>query len=294
MADSHSADAPDSGADSSNPRQRVMSFNVRYDTPDDGDDAWPHRRDLVASVVRFHRPDLVGLQEPLDHQFAYLRDALPAYDWVGVGRVDGDSEGEYAPVGYLAARYDLLDSGTFWLSDTPERPGSVGWDAQHPRIVTWAVLQDRGTDTRFALFNTHFDHDGATARVESARLLARRVDSLAGEDPVLATGDFNCTPGSTPYEILTGGEVADDAVATDDAGREGRAFADARDVAEYPHHGPHATFGRFAGESDRRIDYVFVTDGVDVRQHGVLADHWDGQVPSDHYPVLVEFSFADE
>lgn len=240
-----------------------MSFNVRLDTPADGDDAWPRRRDFVASTIRVHRPDIVGLQEPLEHQIDYLRSALPAYQWVGVGRLGG-TDGEYCPVGYRGDRFERLNSGTFWLSETPSDPGSVGWDAEHPRIVTWINLRDRD-GTRFRFCNTHFDHSGEHARRESAALLAER----SGESPVVVTGDLNCEPDSPPHRRL-----ADD-------------FCDTRASADHGHHGPDGTFHRFDGEATARLDYVFVR-GMGVRQHATLTDRRGRHYPSDHFPVVAE------
>jgi len=245
-----------------------MSFNVRFDTPADGDDAWPRRRDFVASTVRVHRPDVVGLQEPLEHQLDYLRSALPAYEWVGVGRLGG-TDGEYCPVGYRAKRFERLETDTFWLSETPSEPGSLGWDAEYSRIATWVRLRDRETDTRFRVCNTHFDHSGASARQESARLVAER---LADDPTVVVTGDLNCEPGSPPYRRLS-----------DD-------LDDARAAARHGHHGPDGTFHSFDGEPTARLDYVFVR-GMGVRQHATLADRRGRRYPSDHFPVVAELEF---
>lgn len=267
---------------------RVLSFNVRYDTPADGEQSWANRREMVASVVRFHRPALVGLQEPLAHQLSYLRESLPAYEWVGVGREDGAEAGEFVPIGVRSDRLAVVEWSTRWLSPTPTEPGSRDPDAAHPRILTRATVRDAETGTTFRAHNTHFDHESAAARRRGARQLRRTV---AGTDrPTIVTGDLNCTPGSTPYRLLTRGagperEAKGGAgIADADASRPLR---DAHEVATY-HHGPTATFGQFSGRPTERIDYVLVTDGVAVRQHGVLADHWDGRVPSDHRPVLAE------
>ncbi|MFB6173782.1 MAG: endonuclease/exonuclease/phosphatase family protein [Halobacteriales archaeon] len=249
---------------------RAMSFNVRVDTDeDDPSDEWPEREATVASVVRLHAPDLVGLQEALAGQFAALRERLPDYEWIGVGRRDGASDGEHVPIGH-ADRFERLDSGTFWLSEAPGEAGSVGWDASLPRIATWARLRDGETGTTVLFCNTHFDHRGEVAREESARLLAERLPSVADGAPIVLTGDFNCEPGSTPYETLT------------------EQFTDAKAAADHPHHGPTGTFHGFGGDPDGRIDYVFVDGGVSVRQHATLTDRWDGGYPSDHFPVLAE------
>jgi endonuclease/exonuclease/phosphatase family metal-dependent hydrolase len=256
---------------------RALTFNVRYDTSADGDDAWPHRRELVAGVLRYHRPDVVGLQEPLVHQLEYLRESLPGYEFVGVGREDGAEAGEFTPVGVWTDRLAIEASGTRWLSPTPAVPGSRDPDAARPRILTWGRLRDRASGRRFHLLNTHFDHRGAPARRRSADRVRRAVADVAGDGPAVVTGDLNATPGSVPLARLT--------APVDE--RPGRRLGDAFERA--PHrHGPTATFERFDGPPDERIDYVLVTDGIDVSQHAVLADRGDDRVPSDHLPVVAE------
>jgi len=277
------ADDPPRGAASDRPsfdrRLRVLSFNVRFDAEgDEGDRAWHERRGVAASVVRFHRPDVVGLQEPLAHQFEDVRERVPGYEWTGVGRVDGVGAGEFVPIGVRADRFDVLADGTFWLSETPSVPGSVGWDAAHPRLVTWLRVRDRRTGVAFVAANTHFDHQGDRARERAAALARERLDDVAGDDPVLLTGDLNCPPDALPVSILTGSEGP------------GRRLVEAEGASTWPRHGPAATFDRFAGDPDRRIDHVLVSPGVTVHQFGVLDDRQDGQLPSDHRPVLAEVS----
>lgn len=252
---------------------RVMTFNIRYHNPGDGEHAWPHRKERVASVIRFHGADLVGVQEALKDQLDDLEALLPAYAWFGVGRDDGVAAGEFAPIFYRKERFVLLEEGTFWLSETPEVPGSKSWDAAITRLVTWGSFRDANTGTMFYLFNTHFDHRGEQARIESARLLQRRIKTIAGEAPVLVTGDFNVPPWAEAYGVMTDG--------LNDAWRHTIA----------PPHGPPGTFQGFTVEVDkegRRIDYIFVHAAVRVLRYGVLTDHWNGHFPSDHLPVLAE------
>ena len=248
-----------------------MSFNIRYNNPDDGEHAWPNRADRVASVIRFHEADVAGLQEALIGQIRDLEPRLPGYAWVGVGRDDGEESGEFSPIFYRTDRLELLGNDTFWLSETPDTPGSQSWDAALPRIVTWARFRDRQTDRTFYHFNTHFDHRGEQARLESARLITQRVDSLAGDAPTVVTGDFNVTPEAAPYAHLA------------------EALTDAYTAVDAPH-GPPGTYSSFevGGEEGRRIDYVFTTNGVSVERFGTLTDQWDGDYPSDHLPVLAE------
>lgn len=264
---------------------RVMSFNLRYDTPSDGANAWPYRRDRVAALLRFHGADVVGVQEALAPMLADLDARLPGFARVGVGRADGRAGGEFSAILYRTDRLALLDSGTFWLSPTPEAAGSKGWDAAIERVATWARLRDRATGCAFLHLNTHFDHVGERARQESARLIRRRLATLsnagAGALPVVVTGDLNADPESAAYRALTRDAVADAVPPLVDA------FAASRTG----HYGPNSTWTAFrAIEPGRRIDYVLVSARVPVWAHGVLTDAWDGRYPSDHLPVVAAVS----
>jgi endonuclease/exonuclease/phosphatase family metal-dependent hydrolase len=256
-----------------------MSFNIRYDNPADGEDAWPRRRGKAASMIRLHRADVVGLQEALRGQIADLEAALPHFGWFGTGR-SADRDGEHCAVLFRRERLEVLASGTFWLSETPEAPGSRAWDAALPRIVTWGRLRDRRSGAVFHLFNTHFDHRGEAARRESASLLLRKVAEIAGgEGPVVVTGDFNAAPDSEPYRILTA--------------RGPSGLVDALHASACPHHGPTSSWNAFrAIEPGRRIDWILVRPPVEVRQHGILSDTFDGRFPSDHLPVLAEVAIG--
>lgn len=251
---------------------RVMTFNIRYNNPGDGEDAWPNRREMAASMIRFHDADVAGLQEALKGQIDDLQELLPNYAWTGVGRADGEEAGEFSPIFFRVDRLELLRDDTFWLSETPAVPGSKSWDAAIERIATWAVFRDRVTDEEIFVLNTHFDHIGEEAREESAELIVARLDSLAGGRPVVVTGDFNTTPQTAPYVTLTGGMLQD-----------------AMTVSQHPHHGPTSTWNGFeAIVPNRRIDYIFVNQGFQVIEHGILADTWEDRFPSDHLPVLAE------
>jgi endonuclease/exonuclease/phosphatase family metal-dependent hydrolase len=256
----------------------VMTFNVRYDNPDDGEHRWTHRREAVADTIRFRNADLLGLQEPLIHQLTFLEEKLPAFDFVGDARTDGGEEGEFSPIGYRPSRFDCLETDTFWLSPNPDEPGSVGWDARYPRIVTWARFRDRQTDTVFVHANTHFSHDGPGARRGSARLLRKRIDEISDGDPIVLTGDFNCVAGDPPYETLTDSDAGD------------RTLGNARERSRHGHYGPNTSVTDFEYlVPNRKIDHVFVSPGVDVYQHGVCTDlRTDEAYPSDHFPVLAD------
>ena len=257
---------------------RAMTFNIRLDTDSDGPNAWPHRKDMVAALIEREAPDLLGLQEVLIHQKRYLEAALPRYAFAGVGRDDGAGAGEFAPLAWRRDRFDLLQSGTFWLSPTPDTPGK-GWDAAYSRIATWAVLRDRRTGRKLRALNTHFDHVGGQARAEGARMIVEWVarDSSA---PAIVMGDFNALPDSPPYRIL-----ADTATS---------GLVDTRSASRTPPYGPPGTFTGvdIATGHDAPIDHVFATRGLAVAAHAVVTQHWGGRLPSDHYPVVVDFEQA--
>ncbi|TVQ66892.1 MAG: endonuclease/exonuclease/phosphatase family protein [Balneolaceae bacterium] len=263
---------------------RVMSFNIRFDNPNDGPNAWPHRKDFVASMFRFHQADIVGTQEALHNQLLDLKTMLPEYNWVGVGRDDGKEAGEFCAIYFKTDRFTLIEGDTFWLSETPEEPGSMSWDTAITRIVTWARLHDKTNDRRFIIFNTHYDHRGVQAREQSSVLLMNRVNELADGDPVIVMGDLNVTEEQMAYRILAEPELHPGEMVLFDG------FYHSR----YGHHGPDTTWNGFNQiVPNRRIDYIFVNQGFSVIQHGILADVRDGRFPSDHLPVLAEIRFSD-
>lgn len=276
--------APSHATDSTAVSVDVMTYNIRYDNPgDSGRVAWETRRDMVASTIRFRAPDVVGTQEGKVHQLYDLEERLPAYEWVGVGRQSGGDE--FSALFYRTDRLDLLDHHTFWLSPTPTEPGSTGWDAALPRIVTWARFRDRTTGEALFVLNTHFDHEGEEARLKSARFIAEAVDGWAKGAPIVVMGDLNARVGSPPYEALTRRDSAASVP-----------LRDAKEVSEQPHHGPQSTFNRFQSAviPELRIDYILVGPNVGVRRHGHLNEKWDGAYPSDHLPVLAELILRTE
>ncbi len=304
-------------------RIRVLSYNVRYDSRQDRHDAWYARRDGVLDVVRFHRPDVAGFQEPLPGQRADLREGLPQYAFVGHGREAG-GEGEGCPIAVRTDRWQIVDDGTFWLSETPAEP-STDWDAAHPRIATWAAVEPHESPAEpvvpgrrpLLVVNTHFDHVSPRARRESARLLVDRIPSLgrrededtdssdggvgpdgAGPDSdgrrsVVFVGDLNCTVGTEPYRILTGEGVNASDESTNANGSPGPngdepvALRDAVADADV-RHGPTTSVTDFVRLVDnRRIDHVLVTPDIEAEAVATLTDRDDrGRYPSDHLPVL--------
>jgi endonuclease/exonuclease/phosphatase family metal-dependent hydrolase len=270
-----------SAQDISNHKIRVMTFNIRVNVPSDSMNAWPYRKDIAESMIRFHHADIVGTQEAQYQQVHDLAERLPHHNWFGVGRDDGAEAGEFMAIFYLKERFKLLNNATFWLSENPEIP-SKGWDAACNRIVTWGQFKDLITGKRFYFFNTHFDHKGGTARVESAKLLLKSIEDIAGNSEAIVTGDFNATPNSIVYKILTQNLEA----------KSQFKLIDTQNISRHPHHGPSETFIGFNLSNLMRkgqpIDYIFVTENMIVLNHGTLSDTFDGRFPSDHLPVLAE------
>lgn len=255
---------------------RGLSFNVRYDNAGDGADNWAHRRRLVAGTIRYHAPDVVGVQEAMTHQLRELQVMLPEYDWVGDPRDTVAAGGEHTAIGYRTDRFDCAATDTFWLSETPREPGSVGWDAAYPRVATWARVSDNAGETLLVV-NTHLDHRGERARQEGIDLVCRRLSDVVGDEPAVLMGDFNCTTGEPAYVRAAGHELGD-----------GRTLRDTRDLAT-ERHGPTTTRTDFhALVPEMGIDHVFVSDDVAVDTRAVCADRDDDRYPSDHLPVVVD------
>ena len=255
---------------------RVMSFNIRYDEPRDGVNAWANRKQKVADVIRFHKADLVGVQEALLTQLRDLERSLPDMAWCGSGRTDGKESGEYSAILYRKNRFGVLECKTFWLSETPDTPGSKGWDAALPRIVTWARFRDNASGETFVHFNTHFDHMGEKAREHSASLILKKAAEIAPKLSFIVTGDLNVTEDTAAYKTLA-------------KGTEPLKIADGRYASTNRHYGGDSTWNGFKElVPGRKIDFIFVRDGVKVLEHGILSDRWNELWPSDHLPVIAE------
>lgn len=275
----------------------VASYNIRYDNPDDvaRGNGWQQRLPYLAELLAYESPDVFGVQEALSHQVADLQRALPAYDYIGIGRDDGRQAGEYAAVFYRRDRLKKLHEGHFWLNETPDRP-ALGWDAACVRICSWGEFEDLQTKRRLFFFNLHLDHVGKVARIESAKLVLHKIDSLAGkETPVILTGDFNVDQTDPVYTLFTSSDRLQDSYTLAE-----------RRLA------PNGTFNAFDTElkTPSRIDHIFVSPAFQVLRYAIRTDsYWTPQAgtqdqgssqapealrlrrhvrraPSDHYPVL--------
>lgn len=243
---------------------KTMSFNVLCGGPTNR--RWTKRKPYVRDIIKKYSPDTFGLQEAHFRWMNYLCRELPEYDYVGVGRENGKRLGEFSPVFYKKDKFEVLDTGNFWLSETPEKPGK-GWDAACIRICSYAVLQDKQTGAKIAHFNTHLDHVGPVAQSEGAKIIAERADTYKGM-PTIVTGDFNVTPDSGAYKTITAAGFADARYSTDNTDDKG-------------------TFHHF-GRCNDIIDFIFTKNGVKVNSFQTITDLIDGEYPSDHYPVMAE------
>lgn len=255
----------------------VMTFNMRYDNPEDGENNWRFRRERVADVIKAQDVDVLGTQELLSNQFDDLSGLLTGYQGVGVGRLDGAESGEYCAVFFKKERFTLLDSGTFWLSETPEVVGSLGWDGACERIATWVVLRDRDGRELFFI-DTHLDHVGQVARDEGVSLLMKRIETLSGGRPVILTGDFNSEPESSVVA-----HVQKDGVL-----RDAKAIAAQRSGTDWSF----SDFGRIPEAERPLLDYIFVSGDIEAVRYEVLPDTFDGGYVSDHAPVMAVVKIA--
>lgn len=254
----------------------VATFNLRMDTPSDGENAWPHRKEKVKGLIRFHDFDICGTQEGFKHQLDDILE-LENYAYVGVGRDDGKDAGEHSAILYKKDRFDVLEKGNFWYSETPDVPGK-GWDARCcNRICSWAKFKDKKTGKEFCVFNSHYDHEGRIARRNSSLLLLKRINEIAGNLPVFCTGDFNATPDDEPIQLIY---------------NDGK-LMDSFRITQQPPYGTEGTFNSFNLNSPMkdRIDYIWVTKNITVIKYGTLNEQQYGRFPSDHFPVLINAVF---
>ena len=282
----------------------VASYNLRNANGSDSarGNGWGQRYPVIAQIVQYHDFDIFGTQECFLHQLKDMKEALPGYDYIGVGRDDGKDKGEHSAIFYRTDKFDIVEKGDFWLSETPDVP-SKGWDAVLPRICSWGHFKCKDTGFEFLFFNLHMDHIGKQARVESALLVQQKMKEIGENLPAILTGDFNVDQTHRSYLALT----------------ESGTLRDAFEVADLRY----ATNGTFNGfDSDNytesRIDHVFVTPTFHILKYGVLTDSYrrmkkddqkasvkdcpeeisirsyESRIPSDHFPVMVKLEACDK
>lgn len=279
----------------------VASYNIRNDNNSDVEDGngWQKRQPVISQLIIFNDFDIVGTQEVLHNQLLDLEASLPHYSYIGVGRDDGKTKGEYAPIFYKKDRFEVLKSGHFWLSENTDYPNK-GWDAVLPRICTWVRLKDKKSKKKVWFFNLHMDHVGVKARSESAKLVLAKISEMCGKDAVILTGDFNVDQTTESYEVFHASPILKDS------------YEEAK--VSYALNG---TFNGFNlnTKTSSRIDHVFVSPTFSVEKYGVLTDtyrsetkdrrkadssnfpkevsltEYEARLPSDHFPVKVELVY---
>ena len=255
---------------------KVMSFNIRYGLADDGENHWNHRKELALARIHAFAPDLLGLQECRDDaQADFVRAGLPGYYFFGVHRGGpGDTGLEMAPLLFRREAFTLIDSGCFWLSETPDIPGSMGWDSDYPRTVSWARLACGQTGAALTYVNTHFDYQPAAVD-GGARCLRQWLDQLGKATPVIVTADFNAGKKSNAHRILTGD----------------RALIDAYGQA-HPQQTNAPTFHGFGvPEEPADIDWILVSPHFRVLEANIDCSHNGNVFPSDHYPLTASLDW---
>lgn len=258
---------------------KVMSYNIRYPATEDykSGNGWNDRKFGLVKMLHYHQPDVIGMQEVVYEQLVFLSENLNRYNWFGVGRDDGKQKGEFTPIFYDSTKFNLIEGKNFWLSDTPEKP-SKSWDAALNRIVTMVMLEFKLSKKRFYVVNTHLDHKGEIAREKSAKLIIKEIIKLNNKYPVILTGDFNTVPKSIPYNIIV--NILNDSYLI---------------TKTYPY-GPDGTSSGFSVCQDiklNRIDYIFVSNDIEVIFYANLTDSYNKNYYSDHLPVIVKINIKD-
>jgi len=252
-----------------------MTYNIKYANENDGENSWSYRKDWITDQIKFYEPDILGVQEAVKSQLDYFTGNIEKYDVIGEGR-EGEDAGEFSAIFYKKEEIEVLENETFWLSDTPETI-SKGWDAAYNRICTYGLFQNKETGEKFYVFNTHFDHLGDKARLESSKLILQKIKELNQEEfPVLLMGDFNLEPETEGVQLISG------------------FLKKSREKAEVSF-GPVGTFNgyNFNESVTRRIDYIFTNIKVDVKKYAVLSDSKELKYPSDHFPVMIIVELKD-
>lgn len=251
---------------------KVMTFNIRLSLDSDKENSWNNRKEDALALMSYYHPDIMGVQEAVPQQMKDIKNGLKNYDFVGVGRDDGKDAGEYSAIFFDASKLQVLESGTFWLSPTPDVP-SKGWDAAYNRICTYALFKSKKGGKKLWAFNVHFDHVGNVARVNSSRMILEKIKAFNTKNlPVVLTGDFNLTEDSEPIKILS------------------KSLNDSFYNSKTPHYGPKGTWQAFdiTKIPTERLDYIFVK-GFSVESNRIINDRRSNLLyPSDHFPVLSE------
>lgn len=252
----------------------VGSYNLRLDIPKvDVGNEWSNRVSMISDIIKFYEFDILGTQEGFAHQLEDLKKVLPNYGEYGVGRDDGKNAGEQSAIFYRKDKFDLLDSGSFWLSETPEKP-SFGWDAQkYRRVCSWILLKDKKTKKKLYCYNAHYDHQANIARKESSKLILEKIKNMRKGTPVILTGDFNGNPSTEWYKEIAQSNVLFDTYSQTPIKLEGN--------PTYQEYGNAELL-----KGNDVIDHIFTTKDFKVKKWGILSNTFHGKYPSDHFPVI--------
>ncbi|WHZ58212.1 endonuclease/exonuclease/phosphatase family protein [Metabacillus hrfriensis] len=257
---------------------RVMTYNLRYlNSTDPSPHTWAERIPTIKKLIQREQPDIIGTQEAVYQQIQDLKDTLPEYNWIGLGR-EGGSKGEYSAIFYNENKYTPIEYDHYWLSDTPNVIGSKSWGNKIPRMVTWAKFLDKKSNQQFYVVNTHFDHQSPEAREKSAALILEKTKSFNPDLPVILTGDFNAGPASLPHQTLT---------------KDGE-FSDLWDTAQTRVNEDLGTFNGFNDPTGKgpesRIDWILAKGNILAKTIEIINYQKNGQFPSDHYPVMTDLT----
>ena len=264
---------------------RVATFNNQIGFPNEKTEAakWPGRLPLVEKMLLEEDFDIVGMQEPMWYQCKDMEKFLTEYAWVGQSVYGPLEDGpyHYNPIFYKKDKFELLDWGGFWFSDTPDEPGSMSWGNTTPRMCTWAHFRERRSGRDFFHFNMHYDHRAVEAMNNSSRLMLAKLREIAGDKPAFFTGDYNSYDGSEAYRILAESGVLIDSYTVADT-------AEGLDIASWNEYKPlRHTDGM------HNLDHIFVTPGTRVKSWRLITTSYDGKYPSDHFPIVIEWRFRD-
>lgn len=266
----------------------IGTYNLRYANHDDSlhGNGWGQRYPVLVNMIRFHGFDIFGTQEGLYPQLQDMLQTLPGYTYIGVGRDDGKQAGEHSAIFYRTDKFELLESGNFWLSTITDRPNK-GWDAALPRICTWGKFREKAAKFTFYMFNLHMDHIGVKARAESSKLILQKIKEFPKDIPVILTGDFNVDQYNESYTLINESGILRDAFELSPVKLASIGTFNGFNTDEY---------------TDKRIDHIFVSKAFMVQRYGILTDTYrtkqtdnvagqkeiyKARVPSDHYPVMI-------
>ncbi len=253
---------------------KVMTFNILYGSADDGENSWDKRKNMLYEVIRESYPDLIGFQEALKFQIDNLLEALPQYSYIGVGRDDGKTSGEYSCIFYSKDRFIVDTTETFWFSETPKVPGSKSWGNDLTRICTWGLLFDKFEKKDIYMYNMHLDYMSQNSRVKSTESLVKKIAENGMKHPIIVTGDFNSGENNQAVKNLIDFGLVDTYRTL---------------YKKAPNEG---TFNRFKGDdTSDKIDFIFVSKELKALKSKIIKTNWNGRYPSDHFPVAATISY---